>query len=310
MVPLAITALPPASACALVALSSDSAPDFVLAAERCCPRFMAARWRRRSACLTEPARLDDHLLSYCVRGGAESTIVVDGVHMHSRQRSGAVTLLPAGRRVQWRFEARSDVVHLHLYIAASALHEQQAQSRAAAAPDLPLLFDLHDPWLDAFFRLMAAEYDSCKDEAAIARFDLLDHMSGPLVQHLLALAPATRSGPGGTTRAAPLRAVVLRRIESFIDGRLERKISLAQLAAMAALSEDHFVRAFQQATGATPHSYILQRRLDHACTLLRNDSEPIATVARRCGFSGPSHFSASFHEHRGMTPSQYRRNAV
>jgi hypothetical protein len=50
------------SAVALVARSSDAPPDFVIA-DRPQPRFLAARWHRRSVRLDQPMRLDHHLLS-------------------------------------------------------------------------------------------------------------------------------------------------------------------------------------------------------------------------------------------------------
>ena len=50
-----------------------------------------------------------------------------------------------------------------------------------------------------------------------------------------------------------------------IAQNLAQRLTLDTLAAMTSMSVDHFVRAFEQATGSTPHRWILERRLDAAC---------------------------------------------
>jgi AraC family transcriptional regulator len=99
---------------------------------------------------------------------------------------------------------------------------------------------------------------------------------------------------------------VVRRIEEFVERNLSANIHLEDLAAVASMSVDHFVRAFRQATGSTPHRYLLERRLDHASALLRTSTDRVSRIALRCGLS-PAHFTATFHERHGMTPTEFRR---
>jgi AraC family transcriptional regulator len=88
---------------------------------------------------------------------------------------------------------------------------------------------------------------------------------------------------------------------------LGERLTLEALAGITALSADHFLRAFEQATGSTPHRWIVERRLDVACARLADSSERIEQIAHTCGFAGAAHFAATFRRHRGMTPSAYRR---
>jgi AraC family transcriptional regulator len=285
--------LAPTSACAVVARSSAVQPEFVVADAG--PRFVVARWRRRAARLNEPAKLDDHMLSYCLRGGARSTIVVDGIRRSAVQRTGAFTFVPAGRPVQWLLEAPAETMHLHLYLAQRAL---------GATPKV--FINLQDPWLDGYFRLLMADLEACRRDAALDRWDFLDRTADLLLHRLVPLLAGERPA-ARPSRVSPLRLPILRRIEAHVEDHLSDDLRLEDLAAIASMSVDHFVRAFREATGTTPHRWLLERRLDKACALLTDSGERVAAIARRCGFASAAHFAATFHSRHGTTPSDYRR---
>jgi AraC family transcriptional regulator len=308
MLPLALSALSPTSSCVMVARTSATEPEFVLA-DHPEPGFVVSRWRRRSVLLNEPTRLDDHLLSYCARGGATSTVVLEGVRLHARQQAGSVTFLPAGRPMRWLMEAPGEVLHVHLYISKATMHDAVQARPELDEGHLPALMNVLDPWLDGFFRLMVAEYESCRREGRLDDFDFLDR-NGSLLMHRLVTLQGGRMRPAVTpSRVTPLRPVILRRVECFVEDNLDGRITLDDMAEIASMSVDHFVRAFQAATGSTPHQHLLERRLDRACALLRSTTDRIAVIAHRSGFAGAAHFSATFHDHYGMTPSEYRRRS-
>jgi transcriptional regulator GlxA family with amidase domain len=64
---------------------------------------------------------------------------------------------------------------------------------------------------------------------------------------------------------------------------------------------------FEEATGHTPHRYLLHLRLCHAMELIRKRSMPLVDVAAVSGFSSQSHMSLVFRRLRGATPGQMRR---
>ncbi|HUG20979.1 hypothetical protein, partial [Piscinibacter sp.] len=89
-----LRSVPPDSACAAVARSSDGVmPDFLIADGGPSP-VMAAQWRRRRACLSQPQRLPDHLLSYCAAGGGDCIMEVDGERRRVHHSAGTVTFVP------------------------------------------------------------------------------------------------------------------------------------------------------------------------------------------------------------------------
>lgn len=301
--------LPSSSPVLLVARSGSVQPDFVLA-DHASPRFMVARWHRRKVVLDAPAFLDHHLLSYCERGGASSTIVHDGVRRHARQHTGSVTFLPAGRYERWVLDAPCEVAHLHLYITGEAMHEGLLADPASASTSRALspMLDVRHPWFDSFFRLLTAEHEACGQGNRLQEFDLFDRMGQLLLRRLIALQrhPGATDQPG---RTAPLRPQLLRDVLAYIDRHLASKIVLDQLAAVASMCVDHFVRAFEQATGTTPHRWVLERRLEISRLRLRETTDAVGVIARECGFSGAAHFAAAFRRFHGTTPSAYRRGA-
>ena len=98
----------------------------------------------------------------------------------------------------------------------------------------------------------------------------------------------------------------LHRVQEFIEQNLERKLSLASLAAVAHMSPYHFARLFKRATGRAPHGYLLQRRVERAKRLLAEGSLPLVQVATSVGFQTQGHFTEVFRRYAGLTPRHYR----
>ena len=82
---------------------------------------------------------------------------------------------------------------------------------------------------------------------------------------------------------------------------------LAQLAADACLSERHFRRRFQQATGETVQEYLQLARLELSRQLLQQTELSIAIVAERCGFVDERSLRRLWQLKEGRAPSDYRR---
>ena len=89
--------------------------------------------------------------------------------------------------------------------------------------------------------------------------------------------------------------------------RIDRELSLEELARRP-VSARPFRPVVQGSTGISPHRYVLQRRLDHAKMLLAAGTLPLAEVALTCGFSSQAHFSSSFKQATGMSPSYFARS--
>jgi AraC-like DNA-binding protein len=125
----------------------------------------------------------------------------------------------------------------------------------------------------------------------------------------LAMVRTMRSTPSDAVRGAEvirLSSQEFARVLDQIESKLHREISLADLAGQLDMSVHYFAKAFKNCTGQAPYQFVLQRRLDRACTLLRDSSMTIVDVALSVGFNSQSHFTTHFRRALGTTPARYR----
>jgi AraC-like DNA-binding protein len=108
------------------------------------------------------------------------------------------------------------------------------------------------------------------------------------------------AGPGGLSKPK------LRRTTAYIEEHLTRELSVTELAAVAQTSPAHFARLFRQATGQTPHQYVIRCRIERAKRLLRETEWPIIEIGHYVGFTDQSYFTAVFRKHVTTTPNAYR----
>ena len=99
----------------------------------------------------------------------------------------------------------------------------------------------------------------------------------------------------------------LNRAIEYIEARFTTDISILDIAGAAGLSQTQLTRAFRLATGKTPYSYVIDRRLDHAVALLRSTDLPIAFIALEAGFTDQAHLTRLCRARLGKTPGALRR---
>jgi AraC family transcriptional regulator len=109
--------------------------------------------------------------------------------------------------------------------------------------------------------------------------------------------------PGERAVIAPFK---LRRVVEHIEANLADKITVADLADLSELSTAYFARLFHQATGESPHHFILSRRIARVQELLADPALDLATVAYRAGFSSHAHMTTAFKRTLGVSPAAYR----
>jgi len=94
---------------------------------------------------------------------------------------------------------------------------------------------------------------------------------------------------------------------AHIEANYRDALSVDGLAAMAHLSQGHFLRAFKQAFDTTPIAYQLRLRAEAACHLLRFTDLLCKQIATDLGYADAYHFSKSFKRLIGVSPSHYRK---
>jgi|SRR5690348_14444543 len=108
-------------------------------------------------------------------------------------------------------------------------------------------------------------------------------------------------------RIEPLQKWRVRRVVHFVDAHLGDRITLEKMAAAAERTSMYFAAQFRMATGIRPREYVLLRRTDRACELLRDTHLPLIQIALSVGFRTQAHFTAVFKRFAGDTPNRWRR---
>ena len=91
-----------------------------------------------------------------------------------------------------------------------------------------------------------------------------------------------------------------------MDRGYAKPLDVSAVAAVACLSEAHFIRSFRRCFGETPHRYLQRRRVERAMFLLRETSRSVTDVCFDIGFTSLGTFSRTFRDIVGETPSAYR----
>lgn len=85
----------------------------------------------------------------------------------------------------------------------------------------------------------------------------------------------------------------------------ESELSSSALAEAAGISEVYLRRLFQKQFGISPKQYILDMRIKKAQQFLTANMK-IGDIAERCGYTSVYHFSRSFRQYTGASPTEYR----
>ena len=97
------------------------------------------------------------------------------------------------------------------------------------------------------------------------------------------------------------------RIKEFLDSNYSEHITLDTLTELTHMNKYYMAHSFAKYTGKSPIQYLNQRRMEAACTLLKDTDYSIASISSTVGFSSQSYFTQAFRKKYGMTPIKYRQ---
>lgn len=194
---------------------------------------------------------------------------------------------------------------VHIYLPAAPLSATALRELDLDPDHVRLHYDggFRDPLIEQIARAVRAEMT----DPAPAGQMLVETLASALGVHVLRqhsnLSPASIALP-------PARGALdvrrLKRVMDFIEAHLDEEVTLARLADEACLSPFHFARAFKAVTGATPHRYLTDRRIERAKALIGAGRLSLAAVASATGFSSQAHLTKSFKQATGSTPGAWR----
>jgi AraC family transcriptional regulator len=208
---------------------------------------------------------------------------------------GSVSITPARQRTQIAIQGQADVLHIFL-------REAFLESVVDGQLDCRALFDSHDSELQAGAAQLFVSGTRGEADDSLLLESGVHHIAGRLMNHGERRPP--EPARGGLARGARRRVNDL--ITAALDDKSVASPTLDQLAGAACLSVNHFIRAFRQQTGVTPHRHVVLRRLERGISLLKKPGRTVAEVADGVGFATPAHFVATFRRTMGVTPGAFQ----
>lgn len=98
-------------------------------------------------------------------------------------------------------------------------------------------------------------------------------------------------------------------IKEYLNKNYQANISLDELSKKFDLNPFYIIRLFKTNLNITPHSYLLNIKINKAKEFLK-DGYSIVDTALECGFSDQSHFHRNFLKIVATTPKEYKLNFV
>lgn len=95
-------------------------------------------------------------------------------------------------------------------------------------------------------------------------------------------------------------------IKNYLDANYAEDITLDTLASLTHMNKYYMAHAFTKYAGMSPMSYLQQKRVQEARSLLESTNCSIAQISNILGFSSQSYFSQVFKKTTGKTPIQHR----
>jgi AraC family transcriptional activator FtrA len=149
--------------------------------------------------------------------------------------------------------------------------------------------------LDLCLHIMRTEHGAQVANAVARRMVMPAHRAGGQAQYIEAPLP-----PSGSDGLSGLMDALL--------AELPAEHTVNSMAARVNMSPRTFARRFAEATGTTPHAWLLRQRVLFARRQLEAGHEPIELIARRSGFGTAALLRHHFQRHTGVAPTAYRRS--
>ena len=187
---------------------------------------------------------------------------------------GAMVTAPV-KSVPQALEPQTAISWIHCELEHDFVHKIAGEIEYQRDTDLPFNSDPHDPTIEMIIGLLAAELDAGGATGTV----YADSLAHALVVRILLLAHLPKPAVAPVHGVPSLPPHALKRVKDHIEAELGDALSLDRLADESGYSRTHFLRMFRNATGLTPHQYVLDRRVRRAQSLIQQNRAPLAEVA-------------------------------
>ncbi len=128
-----------------------------------------------------------------------------------------------------------------------------------------------------------------------------------ILQHLLCPSRLIKLNVIGSLRNySPKESRRMQKTLQFLMEQSHRKITLAEVAEVAAMNKEAFCRFFKERTNKTLTQFLNEVRVSNACHLLADKEMTISHVAAETGFQNLSYFNRVFKKIHSCSPKEFR----
>ncbi|MGV9700241.1 helix-turn-helix domain-containing protein [Streptomyces sp. NPDC003470] len=148
--------------------------------------------------------------------------------------------------------------------------------------------------MDLCLHLVRLDHGSSVANTAARRLVVPPQRDGGQAQFVTTPVPAPDNHP-------------LAELFPWVLERLDRPLTVEDLARRAGMSSRHLGRHFRSATGTTPLQWLLTQRIRHAQVLLETTDDSVDSVAEATGMGTATTLRRHFNRTVGVPPDTYRR---
>ncbi|HST21753.1 MAG TPA: AraC family transcriptional regulator [Blastocatellia bacterium] len=240
-----------------------------------------------------------HQIFIVLAGSFNSSMVsATGRRRSGWRSSGHTPIIPAGQSYSAYWE--EDIEDVTIYLDHSFLARAAAEGLISDKFELIESCSADDPVIRRIGMALKAEVESEGPAGRLYAESLANVLAVHLLRHYTQDSDRLRTAMGGLTGRK------LNLATEFIEDNIERDLGITEIADAVDLSPFHFARSFKQATGVSPHQYLIKSRIERAKSLLAKSELPIVEVGFRVGFKNQSHFTTLFRRVTHLTPKAYR----
>ena len=228
----------------------------------------------------------------CRRGGKYHC----GLSVH-----GDIDIIPPDTPSRWELREKDTSFIIRVPVSFLSLVADESGIDPARV-EIVNRFQMRDPQMEHIGWALKAEMDAGYRSGRLYMDSLGTAMAACLLDRHSSVSRAARMHAQG------MSGYRLRQVLSYIEYNLGRELSLKEIAGVAGVSVSHCNAAFRKAVGMPVHQYVIQRRVEHAKTLLGEGHLSISQIAIETGFAHQSHLAYHVRRLLGVSPLSLREN--
>lgn len=242
----------------------------------------------------ENARLENHLLIYCTKGGGILNIAGDSVPVNANQ----YCIIPENFEFRMQSIARDSSAFFACKFngTKSKMMENDFTVVRDLMPSVNNLVANRQMLFDELFNNLNKGFYN-------ANYVYINLTFGHLLATFL-YASKTSDDLMEEQNPAITRAI------HFMEQNISRKLSLKQIADESGYSQTYLTTLFHRKTGYSPLSYFSHLKISRACEYLDHSRLKIKEISFQLGYSDAYYFSKDFLKRMGMSPKKYRNRLL